>query len=344
MGSLTPVKNQALVNGDAAQLEITAPVFVVEAKKTLARTEDCKFSPNGQKLAVAGFAKNKIIIFDIEVVASGKPAVSLTDYVEIHSPLLNYPHGLDFVDDSTLVIANRGGSVTVFEVPSPAPGQKEVTLAPLLEITKASQFVKLNSPGSVAVSNLSGDNYELVVCNNYTHRVTHHKINRRESHKSIKNRIMLEKGLKVPDGVSVSASKALMVISNHLTHEVFIYDNTKPMGRRTMPQATLKGLDFPHGLRFVADDRFILVADAGLPFMKLYHCPEADWKGDYFPVASIRIMDDETFLRGHYYHQEGGLKGLDLSPCGTVLATTCETQPLVLYDVKRLFSAAGFEI
>ena len=331
-----------IILGDCGLLQATAPDFVETAKTTLARTEDCKFSPSGKKLAIAGFAKNKIMVFDVDIEPSlTPPKIRLTDYIELHSPQLNHPHGLDFVDDETLLIGNRGGTVTIFALPVPTPAQKVATVTPLLEITKAAPFTKLNSPGSVCVTSVSAEGYELVVCNNYARRVSHHIVSRGPAHKLVKSRVMLERGLRVPDGAALSANKALLAISNHLTHEVFIYDNRQRIERRARPQGRLKGVDFPHGLRFAENDTYMFVADAGLPFMRLYHSPDAAWEGEHVPIAAIRVMDDETFLKGHTNHQEGGLKGLDLSPDGKILATTCETQPLVFFDTARLLHEAG---
>ena len=336
-----------IVVGEAARINIAAPDFVKAAISTLARTEDCRFSPNGKKLAIAGFAQNRIMVFDVETgsVQAGPP-IRLTDYVELDSPKLTHPHGLDFVDDETLVVGNRGGSVTVFAIPAAVSGQKVVEVSPLLEITKAAPFIRLNSPGSVCVARASATSYELLVCNNYTHRITQHGVSRDKTdklapHNLTHSRIMLENGLRVPDGAALSADKARLAISNHLTHEVFIYDYSKRLGRRSKPHGTLQGIDFPHGLRFLNDDRYMLVADAGLPFVQLFHSPGGQWQGEHRPVAAIRVMDDETFLRGRSNNQEGGLKGLDLSPDGKILATTCETRPLAFFDTTRLFHLAA---
>lgn len=328
--------------GEPYVLEVHAPDFVREKTGNLARTEDCRFSPNGKKLAMAGFAKNAIVIFDVELNSGdGAPQLSLTDYVELTSEVLNHPHGLDFVDDETLVIGNRGGSVVVFQVPDPTPDQKQIVLPPLLTITKADFFNKLNSPGSVCVTDSGPDSYEILVCNNYNHRVTQHCVSRGAGHRVTSNRILLENRLKIPDGVAQSENRHLFAISNHLTHEVFIYRTEAKNGRRTLPHGVLKGVDFPHGLRFFGDDRYILVADAGLPFSRLYFCADGKWEGEYRPIRSIRVMPDETFLKGRSNPQEGGLKGLDFSPCGQILATTCEMQPLVFYDAEKLLKAAA---
>ena len=46
-------------------------------------------------------------------------------------------------------------------------------------------------------------------------------------------------------------------------------------------------------------------------------------------------MDDATFLRGRYNPEEGGPKGIDVDRDMSVLATTCEHQPLAFFDLGR---------
>ena len=260
--------------------------------------------------------------------------------MELASEAFTYPHGLDFVDNETMVVANRKGMVTVFEVPK-STQQRLVEAKPLAIVNKSDTWKKMHSPGSLAVSKITPDGYELLVCNNYRNRISRHEITGRTAHKVTSNKIVLERGLDVPDGVAMSADKQFFAISNHFKHEVNIYRNDGKYHRRTLPLATLKGLDFPHGLRFFGGDKYLMVADAGLPFMRLFQCASGLWEGDYMPVSAIRVMSDEVYMKGHYYHQEGGPKGLDFSPDGRILATTCEMQPLTFYHVKPMLESAG---
>ena len=319
----------------------TGPEFVMDMIGRLARTEDIRFSPDGKKLAIAGYARQSIVIFDVSVdLSDAAPQIIMSDYVELNSDVFNFPHGLDFVDNTTLVVASREGAVTVFDVPAPGPEQKEVQAAPLVTLTKADTLKKLHSPGSVAVTEVTPESYGLLVCNNYRHRITQHRISRRPAHKVARNRIVLERGLNVPDGVALSSDKRFIAISNHFVHEVFIYHNDDKNHRRTKPSGKLKGLDFPHGLRFFGEDRYLMVADAGLPYMRLFHSADGRWQGEHAPLCAIRIMSDEVYMKGHYFHQEGGPKGLDFSPDGQILATTCEMQPLTFHHMPPLLAAA----
>lgn len=95
------------------QLGYTAPDFVYDAIANLGRTEDVKFSPNTRRLAVACFAKNQVAIFDISMpLVSEGSKITLTDVAFISSPYLREPHGVDFIDDDRLIVANQQGDVT----------------------------------------------------------------------------------------------------------------------------------------------------------------------------------------------------------------------------------------
>src|SRR5512141_435118 len=92
------------------QIEFTASREVRQALASLGRTEDVKFSPSNTRLAIAGFARNKILVVEVDITASEAcKRVELTDCLEVESSSLRAPHGLSFIDDETLVVANRFG-------------------------------------------------------------------------------------------------------------------------------------------------------------------------------------------------------------------------------------------
>src|SRR5207237_6946749 len=87
------------------QIDFTASAEVRQALANMGRTEDVKFSPSNRRLAIAGYARNKILVVDVEITvsAAGK-RVDLTDCVEMESSSLHGPHGLSFIDDETLLL------------------------------------------------------------------------------------------------------------------------------------------------------------------------------------------------------------------------------------------------
>jgi hypothetical protein len=103
----------------SAEVQYSASVETERVIASLGRTEDVQFSPSNRRLAVAAFHRNRIAVFEVEISRSaGKPQVALTGVVEIAAETLKGPHGLCFLDEDTLVVANREGAVEVYGVPA----------------------------------------------------------------------------------------------------------------------------------------------------------------------------------------------------------------------------------
>ena len=84
----------------------------------MGRTEDVAFSPSGRRLAIAEFGADRIVLLTIDITASGPSRkVELTDWMAITSSSFREPHGVSFLDEETLVIANRAGGVSLTKVP-----------------------------------------------------------------------------------------------------------------------------------------------------------------------------------------------------------------------------------
>jgi len=310
------------------EYESTPEVHRVIAE--LGRTEDLRFSPGGNSLAIAAFNSSKIVLLKIDIAPS--PAgtkISITDYVRFSSADIEHPHGVAFIDEETLVVANRSQFVSVFRIPAFGGIEKEFAIKPL-GIIRKKRFRKLDSPGSVDVYAISKDKYRLLICDNYAHAVTVTHLTARNRLSAGKNRVLLDKGLDVPDGISVSASRRWIAVSNHTPGTVFIYANTRELDNKTDPVAILAGMDCPHGLRFARQDQMIVVADAASPHLFVYLNQGDIWSGEYQPYRIIRVLDDQTFHLGRYNEEEGGTKGIDI--LNGTLATTCEHQPLTFYD------------
>jgi hypothetical protein len=144
----------------------TAPQSVTDAVGSLGRTEDVRFSPSNRRLAVASFHRNRIVVLDIDIASSrGATQVALTGGVELSSPTLQWPHGLDFIDDDTLIVTSRRGDVALFKLPS---GERGVQSHEVLPIARwpSDGTTLLNAPGSVAVTRVEEDVCEVLICNN----------------------------------------------------------------------------------------------------------------------------------------------------------------------------------
>jgi DNA-binding beta-propeller fold protein YncE len=189
----------------------------------------------------------------------------------------------------------------------------------------------IQTPGSLAIQRVDDDFSEIFVCNNYANTVTKHVVHRSDGMAVLHSEIAYRDGLKVPDSIAVSSSGGWIAVSNHYENAVFIY--RKGSGDR--PVGYLRGLGYPHGLRFLpGNDNAILVADAGAPFVHIFTTSDGSWAGTRLPSASIEVLDKPTFDRGHVNPEEGGPKGLAVSTDGKLLFATCEFEPLVIFDME----------
>jgi len=322
------------------QLQVNANNDITAVIGELGRTEDVKLSPDQNRLAVAEFSASRIIIFDIHIAqANGSPEITIGDYAIISSPSLANPHGIAFLDNQTVIVANRTGEVSILQLPESGANCKTHKLSPLASI-KDGPFRKLRSPGSVCVVEEGPNTSQALICNNYIHRVTRHRIDRTQGIRIGGYRTLLEKDLHIPDGICISADRKWLAVSNHSTHEVLVYDFGRKLGRKSVPDARLQGVSYPHGLRFTKDGKYLIVADAGTQFVHAFSKPQGAWAGSQQADRSFMVLDEETFLRGRYNEEEGGAKGIEVDDAVSVLITTCEHQPLAFFDLQRMLAAA----
>jgi DNA-binding beta-propeller fold protein YncE len=289
---------------------------------------------------VASFHRDRIVVFDIDIASSlGATQVALTGGVELSSPALQWPHGLDFIDDDTLIVTSRRSDVALFTLPS---GERDVRSHEVLPIARwpSDGTTLLNAPGSVVVTRVEEDGCEVLICNNSGHTVTRHLLDCDAGRAIRHSEILLQKYLNVPDGVSVSPDRRWIAVSNHTTHNVLLYENSPALNADAEPDGILRRVHYPHGLRFSADGRHLFVADAGAPYLHIYAQHPDQWRGVRHPIATVRIMDDAVFGRGRHNPEEGGPKGLDIDACSNVLVVTSECQPLAFFDVPALLQHA----
>jgi hypothetical protein len=323
------------------EIECTAPRSVHDVIASLGRTEDVCFSPNNRRLAVAAFTRDRIAVFDINIATSAAgPQVALTGGVELSSPTLNSPHGLDFLDEETLIVANRAGGVAMFKLPTGEVHARSCEVQPI-QTWPAGGTSFLKSPSSVAVASVERGLCEILICNNSGHSVTRHHLDVGASCVVKSSEVLLRKWLDIPDGVRVSPDRRWIAVSNHGTHGVLLYENVPSLNEQADPDGILRRVHYPHGLRFSLDGRHLFVADAGAPDVHVYAEDGAGWWGVRHPAATIRIMDESLFLRGHQNPAEGGPKGLDIDAGSNVLVVTSECQPLAFFDVAALLERAS---
>ena len=312
-------------------IPFSAPPHVREVIATLGRTEDVKLSPSNRRVAVIDHFKDRIVIFDLSV--RNRLEINLENSIEITSSYLKRPHGLDFVDDNKFIVANRDGCACIFEIPAETNGQC------VLEPTTVLNYHEIASPGSVAVVRREDGLDEAVICNDYTNKITKHVVDVKDGCSIKRDTLLLNKWIRFPDGICVSKNREWIAVSNHNTHAVFVYRNDRSLNPLSAPDAILRHY-YPHGLHFAADDRFILAASAGAPYINIYEAPDSNWRGVHSPSITAKVLSDEDYLRCRISREDGGPKGIDIDDENNLLVVTCENQPLAFYDLASILKSA----
>ena len=314
-------------------LQFDVAPAVRAALAAIGRSEDVHWSPDGRRIALAAFGRDALLVIDVTIGDGDVPQLALTRAVEVRCAAFRCPHGVFWIDERTVMVANREGDVLVVEPPAGigADGVREVEV---LQALRAKGPDQVMTPGSVSVVRVGADLYEALVCNNYVDRVTRHLLDARADYAIRSSCVLLHAGLGVPDGVAVSHDGAWIAISNHEHHCVCLYRNRIDLDAVSEPEGVLQGIAYPHGVRFMPDDGHILVADAGAPCVHLFARGDAGWEGRRTAARSLCVLDDGTYLRGRHNPKEGGPKGIALDPAGRVMAITCEECPLAFVDLK----------
>ena len=301
------------------EIAFDAPDPVRETLASLGRTEDLRFSPSGRRLAFACYSRERIAVAELRIERSAsEPKIAVTRLDVLSGREVREPHGVDFVDDETLVVGSRGGGIGVFRLPDRGGSELTPLGAPRL----------LDSPGSVAVRRLGQECHEVLACNNWANTITRHVLE--PSGTLTGGEVVAGRWLDLPDGLALSRDGRWLAVSNHDGHNVPVF-SYPDMHEHADPVAILRGVRYPHGLRFDANDDRLLVADAGAPFVHVFAPSENGWTGARYPEATIPVMDDATFARGHRSRMEGGPKGVEVHSTN-VVAVTSECQPLAFFD------------
>ncbi len=304
------------------QLPISISDADAAALASFGRTEDLALSGDGSLLVVAGFNSDKLHLVRLRIEAD---AVEVLDVRSVEVDGLERPHGVTFVDGDTLVVANREAELSLVRL-----GDGSRTRLSAEVLIDGSAHPPVRTPGSVATRRLGPDLVEVFVCNNYAHDVTRYVLDSRREWTIVDGERLLADGLEIPDGVAISNDGSWIAISNHNRHSVYLYRYDAALTAESRPDGVLSGMNYPHGLTFLGDDRRLVVVDAGLPYMCSFEAPDGDWSGEHVPRYIDRVMDDDTFNRGRYNPQEGGTKGV-VAIGHDVVAVTSEFRPLVFF-------------
>lgn len=323
------------------RIPFTAGAGVMAALRRVGRTEDVQWSPSGGRIALAGYTTDRVLVFDVQVELCGERVrVEVSGGLEAGSASFDHPHGLAWIDERTLVVANRYGRISIVELPAgPAPAGP-VTLEPVAVVGADTRDL-VKYPGSVSAFPIGMGLVELLVCNNHVHQVSRHLVDRRCSYAVRASESLVSAGLQLPDGVAHSRSGRWIAVSNHDRYCTFVYRYDERLHAGSDPDGVLRGTRFPHGVVFTPDERWILAADAGAPVVRAYYSADGNWDGEHEPVSAVQIVSDADYERGRFMPGEGGPKGIDLTPDGTLLVATCDEDRLAFFDMRPVIGTVS---
>ena len=303
-----------------------APEHVRDALAAIGRTEDVRFAPSGRRLAIACLVGQGIALADVAItVGESGPEIAVTSLDLLDSTTLSDPHGIDFVDDDTLVVANRGGGVAVLRLPSSGGG--EVTAYPVDGEVEG----MFQAPGSVAVRSLGQGHHELLVCNNSANTVTRHLIDGTGA--LVRGEIVLRRWLDIPDGITAQPRRALAGREQpRNAHRLPL--RARPRSARTPTRsassaasATRTGFDSPPTTA---------TSWSPTPARRTCTCsspPAAIGRASAIPPPRSRSWTTTRSYEGGTTHRRAGRRGSTSIPARVCSSPTSECQPLAFFDL-----------
>lgn len=303
------------------------------------RSEDVRFSPSGQLLAVIS-TQERILLFRVDTTTRPVQAELLTAFV---SSDLQAPHGVDWVDEGTLAVANRRAGIAFFRIPSVTNWDPETEIKAVStsqphwfgapgEMRALETRSVMTGPGSIRIAR--GFIY---AASNKSNTVTRHRL--LDGPSCDEGTLMAQEGIDIPDGVAISHDGAWLAMSDHGNHRVLIYrpGDTSPCGELTDPS-----LHHPHGIGMSQDGKLLFVADAGGRGLHVFHSPDGAWDVVQTAVAvTVDGVREDVFNRVQsetpeiFRNLEGGTKGVDVSKDDRVVVTTCRGQTLRFFEVHE---------
>lgn len=309
---------------NTGDVDIDVDADVAPHLAALYRTENIAIAPDGRRALIPSFHADFLLLVDLELVHDGtRTSLQVTNPNVIQSTQLCYPHGAVFLDDATVLIANRNSELITLPVPSRGSTPTVVHRRAHV-VVDAYDDVPVRTPGALFARG-DGGLVEVFVSNNAGNDVTRYVLDPAGPGTVLDREVLISGDeLDIPDGVSMSASGRWLAVSNHASHEVLIYAYDARAPRPATLTGILRGANYPHALEFVADDRALVLTDAGLPYVYTFVAPDGNWSGERSPAHVHRVMDDDTFNAGRYNPEEGGPKGMGaLQRQRAIVLTSC---------------------
>jgi hypothetical protein len=303
------------------------------------RTEDVKFSPSGQILAMVSTA-GRLFLFAVDT--RSRP-IRVHRYTELQSTNLHNPHGVAFLAEDMVAVANRSGCMGFYRLPHVDMWENCMPIEPFQEMD-CDWFGRQGStravdgrhivcgPGSVRT-----DGKQLILgCNNFS-TVTSHPYRLEQGTITIEDGTILARdGLEIIDGVAVSHDGRWFALSEHHHGRVMIYRRSD----KTL-SAVLRDADLhhPHGLCFSRTGRALCVSCAEERYLHVFS-GSGQWdKSMDSSTFKLVAVEEEAYRKTkestpeQFRSLEGGIKGIDIDPSDRVVAATCQNQMLRFFEL-----------
>ena len=158
--------------------------------------------------------------------------IRVGQHTELRSPSLSGPHGIDFLSEGVVVVANRNGGLTFYRVPPSNEWVAHCVVEPIHYIQsvwfgrhgatrKLRERRVMCGPGSVRFHAET----LFVCCNNASTVTTHACQLDQEAIRVRAGVVVAQDGLQIPDGVALSRDGRWMAVSDQGHSRVVIYRN-----------------------------------------------------------------------------------------------------------------------
>lgn len=298
------------------------------------RSEDVRFSPSGKRLAVVA-TDGILLVFTLK---PSEHPLRITGHVEIHSNSFYSPHGVDFISEDTVAVANRGAALSFFRIPPPRSWPGPHKIKPVHEMT---------APWIGETGSMRSEGERTVMCGLGAVRVQGHHVfvtcnkegtlSKHPFSKLLKwirtgnGQVISRELLSIPDSVAISRDRRWVAVGEHESQCLVVHeaDGTRIRSTHKSPK-----LSHPHGICFDPSGKMLFVADAGKKDIHIFRTDD-DWKTSMeestYRIEGIPedlLQQTKDSVPEEFRPLEGGVKGLDLDPSGRIMATTCKHQLL----------------
>lgn len=298
------------------------PIGIIEGTESMINhPEGIAFSPSGNLVAIANAGGSNVLFFQAsDCCSTGTKSQPVFVINGLDSPL-KYPHDLDFtLDGEHLAVACPGDNRVIIYKRNVQSGFYEEKPLAVIEGSKG---------GLLAISAVKycpNGNY-LGVCDVAGYQIALYHYNG-ENYDSMPYQVIRAPSdiLKQPDGLGFSKDGKWLAVTSHGNHSVLIFER-KFLSQEysNTPAEILKGEEtlftFTHSLCFhPIDDTLIVSSAGGRKTLSLFKkISELVPRYTSSAAQAIEIYNPETIYMQEFYPEEGGVKGITISPDGKIL-------------------------